>query len=152
MFRVNQPNLKRRNAAFKACPKAYEGTPRVRLVQSKKAYNFQHENAWLLTVLFSWPFISAFVRQVRFFAVWAFLHPRFMICGKKCFVCRFGKLFDWLFTMEKLKLGEVRLKKHGRLFRCQCAEKPVRWQNPYADKTRTPTKLVCRQKNAVLRF
>ena len=58
--------------AVKACPKAYEGTPRVRLVQSKKAYNFKHENAWLPTVLFSWPFISAFVRQFRFFAVWAF--------------------------------------------------------------------------------
>ena len=58
MFRVNQPNLKLRNAAVKACPKAYEGTPRVRLVQSKKAYNLKHNNVGLFAILFSLPVLT----------------------------------------------------------------------------------------------
>ena len=54
MFRVNQPNLKRRNAAFKACPKAYEGTPRVRLVQNKKQKD-KTTNLWLYVIPFFAP-------------------------------------------------------------------------------------------------
>ena len=36
---------------FKACPKAYEGTPRVRLVQSKKQKN-KTINVWLYVIPF----------------------------------------------------------------------------------------------------